>query len=100
MSQVMRNNVYQYSNHAVRQMFQRGISTHEIEFVIEQGEIIKSYPDDQPFPSNLSLGWINHRPIHVVYSINEVEKVVIVITAYEPSPDLWEEGFRTKKTKS
>ena len=30
-----------YSNHAVKQMFQRKITTHEVEYVLENGEIIQ-----------------------------------------------------------
>jgi len=88
---------YLYSNHAVKQMFQRGISTVEVEQAIERGEIVKDYPDDKPFPSKLVLAWVNQRPLHVVYSIDEEKKITVVITSYIPSTDIWEEDFKTKK---
>jgi len=78
-------------------MFQRGISTVEVEQAIERGEIVKDYPDDKPFPSKLVLAWVNQRPLHVVYSIDEEKKITVVITSYIPSTDIWEEDFKTKK---
>jgi len=86
-----------YSNHAVKQMFSRMISTGEVEKVLENGETIMDYPDDKPYPSKLLLAFCNNRPIHVVSSYNSTENTTIVITAYEPSLDIWENNFKTRK---
>jgi hypothetical protein len=86
-----------YSNHAVKQMFQRNISTQEVEFVLENGKSIINYPDDKPYPSKLLLAFYEDRPIHIVCSINNEENTLIVITAYEPSLDIWESNFETRK---
>jgi hypothetical protein len=40
---------------------------------------------------------VNERPIHVVASDNEEDDQTIVITAYEPTPSLWEADFKHKK---
>ena len=88
---------YLYSNHAVKQMFQRDISTMDVEQVVENGRVIREYPDDQPYPSRLILGWIGNRPIHVVCSDDDSENLTIIITAYEPSSDIWNDDFTTKK---
>ncbi len=42
-----------FSNHAIAQMFNRGISVDAVEDSIINGEKIKSYPDDIPYPSYL-----------------------------------------------
>ncbi len=86
-----------YSNHAVKQMFQRNISPKDIELSLQQGEIIKEYPSDRPYPSRILLAYSNKRPIHIVYSYNKTEGTYIIITAYEPPTELWENDFKTRK---
>jgi hypothetical protein len=86
-----------YSNHAVKQMFNRIITTDEVEFVLQNGEAIMDYPDDKPYPSKLLLALCNKRAIHVVCSYNSEEEITVVITAYEPSTDIWENDFKTRK---
>ena len=50
-----------FSGHAVRRMFQRGIKQQDITEIVAAGEIIASYPDDQPHPSFLLLGFSGER---------------------------------------
>jgi hypothetical protein len=88
-----------FSNHAVKQMFQRDISIIEVEHVLEIGEIVTDYPDDKPFPSSLILAFYNKRPLHVLYSIDNNTNNIIIITTYEPSNDIWENDFKTRKMK-
>ena len=54
------------SNHARLRLFERNVSTDELLAVIAHGEIIETYPDDEPCPSALILGFINHTVHHVV----------------------------------
>ena len=86
-----------YSNHAVQQMFQRKISTNEVEYVLKNGEIIKEYPEDNPYPSKLSFAVYEQRPIHVVYSFDNDNQIIVIITVYEPTSKLWEDDFKTRK---
>ncbi|WP_425639458.1 DUF4258 domain-containing protein [Algoriphagus yeomjeoni] len=85
-----------YSDHAINQMFNRDITTEDIEEVIRLGEIINDYPNDRPFPSCLILGFATKRPLHLVIAINELESKCVIITAYEPDPKLWAENFKFK----
>ena len=77
-----------YSNHAVKQMFSRAISTIEVEYALRNGVAIMDYPDDKPYPSKLLLAFYNKRPIHVVCSDNVEEETTVIITTYEPSLDI------------
>ena len=86
-----------YTNHAAKQMFYRSISTEEAESVLEKGEIIANYPDDKPYPSRLMLAFSNERPIHIVCSFNLNENTTVIITAYSPSLDIWEDNFKIRK---
>ncbi len=78
-------------------MFQRQISTEEVEFVLKYGEVIKEYPKDKPLPSRLIFAVYKRRPLHVVCSIDSVEKIIIIITAYEPALEIWTNNFKKRK---
>ncbi len=87
---------FQYSNHAVMQMFKRNISADEVEGAISSGEVIKNYPNDKPYPSCLILYFVNNRPIHVVVSQDAESSTCFVVTAYQPTPNIWSVDFKTK----
>jgi len=44
-----------FRSHAVRRMFQRGISVADIRGVIDSGEVFEDRPHDLPYPSRLVL---------------------------------------------
>jgi hypothetical protein len=71
--------------------------SQEINAVITRGETIEGYPDDRRYPDRLVLGWRGRRPVHVVVAQNLRENELIVITVYEPDPELWEADFRRRK---
>ena len=64
--------------------------------MISNGEILREYPDDRPYPSYLVLGWIDQRPLHVVYAVNSEAQERIVITTYQPDPALWDAEFKKR----
>jgi hypothetical protein len=63
----------------------------------DNGTIIESYPDDTPFASYLVLDFIDSRPIHVVYSIDESTNIFYIITAYSPDSEIWQNNFSVRK---
>jgi len=85
--------------HAVQRMFERGIAKEDIRQALKTGKTIEAYPEDQPCPSRLVLGWIGTRPIHVVVADNPVQQETIVITVYEPDPTRWETGFERRRQR-
>ncbi|MBW3540783.1 MAG: DUF4258 domain-containing protein [Planctomycetes bacterium] len=86
-----------FSGHAVRRMFQRRISRDSVLQVIQNGEVIADYADDEPFPSQLLLEWVNGRAIHVVLAYDVSTGTCYVITAYDPDPTLWDDSFRSRR---
>lgn len=46
------------SGHGFQKIFERYITIDEIEAVIRNGEIIREYKEDKPYPSFLLLGFI------------------------------------------
>jgi hypothetical protein len=83
--------------HAIERMFQRGISKDDVRSVLEEGQVIEEYPEDQPCPSRLILGWRGTRPLHVVASDDSNTHETIIITVYEPDPAKWEAGFSRRR---
>ena len=54
-------------------------------------------PRTNLFPSALFLGYNDFVPLHVVAAFDEEQGKVYVITAYEPSLEIFEPDFRTKR---
>ena len=84
-----------YRVHALRRMAERGIREEDVAHVVSSGKEIENYPQDQPYPSRLLLGWVQGRPIHVVAATAEHE--IIIITVYEPDLSQWDSGFEKRK---
>ena len=84
----------EYRIHASQRMFRRDIHEDDVESVLKNGEIIEQYDDDFPLLSFLINGRTSeNRPLHVVAAINHTERIVIVITAYEPDISRWTSDF-------
>jgi len=62
-------NAVKFTRHAFERIFERDIYPDAILRIIREGEVIESYPDDQPFPSVLILGFEGKMFLHVVVAI-------------------------------
>jgi len=85
-----------WRRHAFERMLERGLSRSIVLEVASNGEVIEDYSTDRPTPTALLLGWKGKRPVHVVLSI-EPDGEVAIITAYEPSLDVFEPDYRTRR---
>ncbi len=86
-----------FSGHAVRRMFEREFAVADVVAAIRAGEIIESYPDDEPLPSYLLLGFIGEEPLHVVVAVDAEANRCVTITLYRPAPELWGRDFQTRR---
>ncbi len=49
--------------------------------------------------SCLILGFTESaKPIHIVFAVNQSEKIVLIITIYHPDEDKWEDEFQRRKS--
>jgi hypothetical protein len=87
----------QWRKHVLQRLAERGIQQDAVRQVLLRGERIRDYTEDRPFPSALFLGYIGDKPLHVVAAFDEISKQTFVITVYEPSLDVFESDYRTKK---
>jgi len=85
-----------YRKHAIMRMFERGISEQDIREILSTGETIARYLDDRPYPSQLLLGWIDNKPMHVLTAETDNDEIIIV-TAYHPELALWEDNFKRRR---
>ena len=92
----LHNYSIKYRVHALKRMFERNINDSDVSTVLEHGEVINEYPDDTPYTSKLFKGVVSGRILHIVIAENESDKEIIVITVYEPDPNLWDSEFRRK----
>jgi hypothetical protein len=74
-------------------MFKRNISIEQVKQAIINGEEIRSYPDDKPYPNKLLLAFENELPLHVIIAQDFAENRNIVITAYHPDSNIWIGNF-------
>ena len=81
----------------LQRLAERNVSQDSVRQILASGEVIHEYVGDKPFPSALFLGYFGNKPLHVVAAYDEAEGRVFVITVYEPSLDLYEEDYRTRK---
>jgi hypothetical protein len=86
-----------WKRHAVRRMAERGITQAQVLSVLISGAWIEEYPNDQPYPSALVLGYADNRPLHVVVGLDAAGRRAIVITAYEPDLGHFEGDYRTRR---
>jgi hypothetical protein len=81
-------------------MAQRGITLKEIEEVLRNHRVIEEYPQETPYPEQLLVGWIGARALHIVVANDEQAGDAILVTVYDPDPNLWEEGFTKRRGSS
>ena len=86
-----------FSRHAFERMFQRGVNPDAVEQIIAKGEVIADYPDDQPYPSVLLLGFYGSQPVHAVVAREPTTESCHLVTVYLPDPALWDESFKKRR---
>lgn len=89
-----------YTNHAKDEMEKEGfgeIKEREVFEAVLNGKIIEAYAEDEPYPSCLIYGRTSeNRPLHIVCAYTMDSNVAIIITAYQPNPDIWIDFERRK----
>lgn len=87
-----------FSRHAFERMFQREINPDTVAQVIASGEVIAEYPDDQPFPSALLLGFYGNKPVHAVVAHDSANGDCHLVTIYWPNPAILDETFKKRRS--
>ena len=86
------------SRHALHELEEDGLELDLILEVVVSGEAIEDYPTDPRGPSclvcsALDLGlWV-----HTVWGWDAGTRTAVLITAYRPNPEKWDEDFKKRK---
>ena len=95
----IKNRRIEWQRHSLERMLERNISRSVVLEAVMNGEIIEDYPEDQPFPIVLFLGWIGPKPIHVVVSYDSANQILFIITAYEPHLKHFKPDFKVRRKR-
>ncbi len=87
----------EWRKHALQRLAERGIAQRDVLDVLQSGERIEDYPDDTPYPSALFLGFVASKPLHAVAAFDEINQIAYIITAYEPSLEVFEKDYKTRR---
>lgn len=85
--------------HAILQMEERGLTVEDIRMALGNGEDIESRPDDAPYPARLVLGNCRLGFLHVAVRDNIDDDEMVIETAYQPDPALWELDLTRRRRK-
>jgi len=73
------------------------IKETEVSEAAQKGKIIETYSEDEPYPSCLIYGRTKRdRPLHIVSAYAADSNMAIIITVYQPDPDMWIDFERRK----
>ena len=92
-----RRGTFHFTPHAYERIQARGLSANDIISAVASAIVIEDYSDSRPHPTRLLLTMTRRGPLHVVISERLAQGVILVVTAYEPSPEQWHPGFRRRR---
>jgi hypothetical protein len=78
----------------------RSISRSAIKDSCGHYEIIEPYPEDKYLPSYLVRSEHQNDVLHILFAIDVKSDNVRIITAYRPTVEEWETGFRSRRKLS
>jgi len=85
-----------FSSHALKRMFQRGITPESVRAVLDNPQLVAEYADDKPYPSRLLYAMVDQQALHVLVATTDAG-VKVIITVYRPDPLLWSPDFLRKR---
>jgi len=88
-----------WSRHGIAELVREGWNRALVEAGLQDSKVIEDYPTlHRQLPDCLVLGWLaTGEPFHAVIAIDEVKDRLFVVTVYKPSPEEWEDDWRTRK---
>jgi len=91
-----RRKIY-WTYHVNMRLKGRFISREAILDSLDTYEIIESYPRDKYMPSYLVYAVPHDEVIHIQIAADAKDDTVRIVTAYKPTLDKWEEGFKIRR---
>lgn len=86
--------------HALRRIYQRGITRDLALRVIQEGEIIEQRPRAKPFPKCLLMATVKpEQPLYVSVGYDQAQDYLYIITVHWLDPRKWEDPWTRKQKK-
>jgi len=87
------------SEHGYDELAEDELTARELLAGVKHAKIIEEYPDYSKGPCALTLQQDrSERPVHVVWGIPKGNnKPVVLVTAYRPDPERWDESFLRRR---
>jgi uncharacterized protein DUF4258 len=86
------------SRHAVLELEEDGLDLDALLMETCSGEVIEDYPTDPRGPSCLVCSVLEPGVwVHTVWGWDAVGEIAVLITAYRPTQEKWNEDFKTRK---
>ena len=87
------------SEHGYDELAEDELTARELLAGVKNAIIIEEYPDYSKGPCALTLQQDrSERPVHVVWGIPKGNnKPVVLVTAYRPDPERWDESFLRRR---
>ena len=98
LQKAVRKRRIEWRKHALQRLAERSIAQKDVLEVLQSGERIEDYPDDTLYPSALFFGRVGSKPLHVVVAFDEINQIAYIVTAYEPSFEVFENDYKTRRT--
>jgi hypothetical protein len=91
--------VVRISEHGYDELAEDGLTVREIIIGSSEAIVLEEYPDYPKGPCVLTLlKGQEGQPIHVVWGIPRGSSTpAVLITAYQPDPERWTDGFRRRR---
>ena len=96
--QVLSVRQFEWRQHVLQRLAERGIRQAAVLEVLRSGERIEDYPEDMPYPSALFLALVEGKPLHVVVALDAQAQWAYIITAYGPDLEHFDPDYRTRKS--
>jgi hypothetical protein len=92
----MRQGRLRLSRHATKEMGLRGRTLMDVQGVILVGEVIRVYPEEQPYPEYLIMGYPQQAddPCYVVVTSNDA---AMIVTGHNYDPEVYEADHRMRR---
>ncbi len=87
------------SEHGYNELVEDALSVKEIVNGVKSAFVLEEYPNYPKGPCVLLLQKDrNNKPVHVVWGIAKgFKEPVVLVTAYRPDPERWDETFKRRR---